>query len=187
MEPVDVPIRETWEAMQELQRAGLVKSIGVSNFNCQLLRDLLSWADIPPSVLQIESHPRLTQEKLIRFCHERDIIVTAFSPLGAEAYYAIDMATENQSLLTDPCVTSIASDVSRSPAQILLRWGIQRGTAVIPKSSNPLHMAENLNVFDFELTDSQMSKISDLNQNLRFNDPGEFCEKAFNTFFPIYE
>jgi len=164
MEPVDIPIRETWGAMEELQRAGLVKSIGVSNFNCQLLRDLLSYADIPPSVLQIESHPRLTQEKLIRFCGERDINVTAFSPLGAESYFSIGMADPSESLLNHQVIVDVAQSVSRTPAQVLLRWGIQRSTAIVPKTSNSDRMAENIALFDFELSDAQMQAISALNR-----------------------
>ena len=75
----------------------------------------------------------------------------------------------------------------RTPAQVLLRWGVQRGTAVIPKSANEGRLRENLNCFDFELSDAEMRSISRLNRNRRFNDPGDFCEAAFNTFFPIYE
>ena len=82
---------------------------------------------------------------------------------------------------------TIAAAHQRSPAQVLLRWGVQRGTAVVPKTSNADRLQENLSIFDFRLDDDEMSKISGLNCNRRFNDPGDFCESAFNTFFPIYE
>jgi D-xylose reductase len=187
MEPAPVPIAETWRAMEQLVRAGLVRNIGVSNFGASLLRDLLSYAEIAPAVLQVEMHPFLTQEKLLRFCQEAGIAVTAFSPLGAASYFSIGMAGEGDSALEQPVVSDIAARHGKSPAQVLLRWGVQRGTAVIPKSTKVERLRENLSIFDFELTTDEMAAISGLNRNRRFNDPGVFCEKAFNTFFPIYE
>lgn len=187
VEEVGVPIRETWEAMQELVDAGLVKNIGVCNFGTSLLRDLLSWADIPPAVLQVELHPYLVQEKLVRYCHDQTVAVTAFSPLGAQSYFSLGMADPAESVLQNPVVRSIASDVGRTAAQVVLRWGVQRGTSVIPKSVNPGRMRENLALFDFELSEEQMQQISGLDQHRRFNDPGQFGEAAFNTFLPIYE
>ncbi len=182
-----VPIRETWEAMEDLVKAGLVKDIGVCNFNCQLLRDLLSYARIRPAVLQVESHPQLTQEKLIRYCHQEQMAVTAFSPLGAQSYFSLGMANPEESVLSQPVVKEIASQHKVTPAQIVLRWGIQRGTAIIPKTSQVGRLKENLELFDFELIEAEMDSISALNQNRRFNDPGVFAEAAFNTFLPIYE
>jgi D-xylose reductase len=187
MKPVRIPISETWEAMEELVRAGLVRRIGVSNFGTSLLRDLLAFAKIRPSVLQIELHPYLTQEKLLRFCQEEGIAVTAFSPLGALSYCSIGMARTDESVLETSAVREVAARRKRTPAQVVLRWGVQRGTAVIPKTSSPKRLAENLAIFDFQLSDDEMKTISALNCNRRFNDPGDFCERAFNTFFPIYE
>jgi len=187
MEFDKVPIAETWAAMEKLQEAGLVKNIGVCNFGTALLRDLLSYADQPPAVLQVESHPYLTQEKLLRFCREQGIAYTAFSPLGALSYHDLGMADRSDSLLEHAEIRTIAASHDRTPAQVLLRWGVQRGTAVIPKTSKSERLAENIAIFDFELGPDQMTAISDLNQNRRYNDPGVFCEKAFNTFCPIYE
>jgi D-xylose reductase len=84
-------------------------------------------------------------------------------------------------------VREAATRHGKSPAQVVLRWGVQRGTAVIPKTSRPERLRENFAIFDFALTAGEMDAISALNRNRRFNDPGVFCEKAFNTFFPIYE
>ena len=182
-----VSIHETWQALQDLQREGLIRNIGISNFNITLIRELWSQAEIKPSVLQVELHPYLTQEKLLRFCSEHDIAVTGFSPLGAISYVPIGMAQANDSLLELPLIQEIASRHHKSPAQILLRWGIQRGTAVIPKSSNPTRLQDNIQIYDFSLTSEEMSQISALNQNKRYNDPGHFCEQAFNCFYPIYE
>ncbi len=187
IEYVPVSIRETWEAMEKLVESGLVKNIGICNFNCQLLRELLTSAKIRPSVLQIESHPQLTQENLIRFCGDEDIAVTAFSPLGAESYYSLNMAEANESVLRQPIVQEIAAETGKTPGQVVLRWGVQRGTSIVPKTSRVERLKENLAIFDFELTEEQMQNISALNLNRRFNDPGQFAEAAFNTFFPIYE
>ncbi|MCB1231868.1 MAG: aldo/keto reductase [Verrucomicrobiae bacterium] len=187
MEPVHVPISETWAGMEELVRDGLVKNIGVCNFGTSLLRDLLSYAEIPPAVLQVESHPYLTQDKLLRFCEQEGIAYTAFSPLGALSYFSLGMAEENESVITEPTVVEIAERLGKTPAQVVLRWGVQRNTAIVPKTSKRERLEENLAIFDFELTAADMDAFSSLNRNRRFNDPGHFCEEAFNTFFPIYE
>lgn len=182
-----VPIHETWRAMEGLVRDGLVKNIGVCNFGVSLLRDLLTCAEVHPSVLQVESHPYLTQDKLLRYCREENIAVTAFSPLGAQSYFSLNMAEESESVLEQEVVKEIAGKHGRTAAQVVLRWGVQRGTAVVPKSSKPERLRENIALFDFELTGDEMTAISALNRNRRFNDPGDFCEAAFNTFLPIYE
>ena len=187
MEPDSVPIYDTWQAMQELKEAGLTREIGVSNFGTSQLRDMLAWADVPPAVLQIELHPYLTQEKLLRFCEESGIAVTGFSPLGALSYFSLDMATPEESVVDQPVIQKIAAKHQRTAAQVVLRWGVQRGTSIVPKTTNPNRLAENLALFDFELSAEQIAAISALNQNRRFNDPGDFCESAFNRFFPIYE
>ncbi len=182
-----VPIRETWEAMQELVKAGLVREIGLSNFGVSLIRDVLSYASVLPAMLQIELHPYLTQEKLLRFCRESGIAVTGFSPLGAQSYFSLNMAQADEAVIKQPLVQSIAAGHQRTPAQVVLRWGIQRGTAIVPKTSRMERLRENIALFDFELTSEEMSAIGGLNRNRRFNDPGDFAESAFNTFFPIYE
>ena len=187
MRPINVPYAETWGAMEELQRAGLVKRIGVSNLNISLLRDVLSYAAIRPAVHQIELHPYLTQPRMLRFCAQEKIAVTAFSPLGSPSYESIGMARPEENVLHDPVVTAIAAAHGRTPAQIALRWGVQRGCSVIPKTISPARLAENLALFDFALTPAEMSAIDALDRHRRFNDPGHFAEKAFNTFFPIFD
>lgn len=187
MRPAKVPLSETWRAMESLLLTGKVKQIGVCNYNSGLMQDLLSYAEVKPAMLQIESHPYLTQEKLLRLCAMHDIPVTAFSPLGALSYLELEMASINESVLQQDCVLAAAEATGKTAAQVVLRWGIQRGTAVIPKTIKPERMRENLDVMDFQLSDTQMQAISALNQNRRFNDPGDFCEAAFNTFHPIYD
>ncbi len=187
MEPDLVPIAETWGAMEDLVEAGLVKEIGVCNFNTGLLHDLIASARRKPALLQIESHPYLTQERLIRLAQQYEMAVTAFSPLGSLSYLELGMAEAQECLLDEPVICAAANRLQRSSAQILLRWGLQRGTAVIPKSSQLKRLRENIDVFDFSLSDAEMSAISALNRNRRFNDPGLFCDEAFGSFFPIYD
>ena len=183
----NVPLIETWQAMEEVAKAGLTREIGVSNYSTVLLRDMLNQTSTVPAMLQVELHPYLTQEKLIRFCKEAGIGVTGFSPLGAQSYFALNMAEASESLLNHELIGDIASSVGKTAAQVLLRWGVQRGTAIVPKTTSRERLIENLSIFDFELAEDQMNQISKLNRHRRFNDPGDFCEAAFNTFFPIYD
>jgi len=187
MAPDAVPLSDTWGAMEELVHAGLVKEIGVCNYNTGLLHDLMAYSQIKPAMLQIESHPYLTQERLLRAAAQYDMAVTAFSPLGALSYLELNMADMGESVLEQAAVKEAAARVDRTSAQVVLRWGIQRGTAVIPKTSRVERLKENQLLFDFELNEAEMSAISALNRNRRFNDPGHFCEEAFGTFFPIYD
>lgn len=187
MKLAKVPRHEVWGAMEELVRAGLVRNIGVCNYNTALLRDLLAYAQIRPTVLQVELHPYLTQEKLLRFCREEDIAVTGFSPLGAPSYVPLGAAKPEESVMEGQVIRDLAQRHGKTPAQIVLRWGVQRGTAIVPKTSKPERLVENLSIFDFALTEEEMNTISALNRNRRFNDPGVFCEAAFHTFCPIYE
>ncbi len=187
MEYDPVPIIDTWRAMEEVAKMGLARHIGVSNFNIGLIRDLLAQCNIRPSVLQVEAHPYLVQSKLLRYCQQESIAMTAFSPLGAPSYVPLGMAQASDSVLVNPVIVEIANRHQKTPAQIVLRWGIQRGTSVIPKSSNVGRLCENLALHNFELSDQEMKSIQELDRNQRFNDPGVFCEAAFGTFFPIYE
>ncbi len=187
MEAEAVGLHETWHGMEGLVERGLVKNIGICNYTSALLHDLMAYAKIKPALLQIESHPYLTQEGLIRAAHNHDVQVTAFSPLGALSYIAPDGVNEADSVLLEPAVIAAAKRVNRTAAQVVLRWGIQRGTAIIPKTTRLARLRENLDLFTFELKPSEMVAISALNINRRFNDPGIFCETAFNTFYPIYD
>lgn len=187
MKLAPVPLSETWSAMEKQVESGKVKHIGVCNYNTGLLHDLMSYAKIKPAVLQIESHPYLTQEKLIRLAKQYNLEVTAFSPLGALSYLELGMAGAAESVIEQDVVKKAALRTGKTEAQVVLRWGVQRGTAIIPKTSRPERLTENLNIFDFELNEDEMAAISALNINRRFNDPGDFCEAAFNTFNPIYD
>ncbi|MDF1824971.1 MAG: aldo/keto reductase [Verrucomicrobiales bacterium] len=187
MKCIEVPYSETWKAMEELVDAGLTKRIGVCNLGTAMLRDLKSYARIQPAVNQVEMHPYLTQENLHRFCEGADIAVTAFSPFGASSYVPLSMADANESLFDDPVISEIASAHGKSVGQIALRWAVQRGTAAIPKTQTVAHLKENLDIYDFELSDAEMLTIDQMNRDRRFNDPAEFCEAAFNTYCPIFD
>ena len=182
-----VPLQDTWAAMSQLKASGRVGHIGVCNYNAGLLQDLMNYAATAPEVLQLEAHPYLTQERMIRFAQQKGLAVSAFSPLGATSYLELDMADAQELVLDHPTIREIADEASKTPAQIVLRWGVQRQTSVIVKSVQGHRMRENLAITDFVLSKEQMDRISRLNQNRRFNDPGAFCEAAFNTFHPIYD
>ncbi len=187
MSPIRVPYADTWQAMEELVDAGLSKKIGVCNLTTSALRDILSYARIHPAVLQVERHPYLCQENLLRFCQEEDIALTAFSPFGADSYLPLGMAQESERLLTHPTLEKIANAHQKSPAQVALRWAVQAGTVPIPKTQSPDHLRENIDLFDFTLSPKELTAISALDQNRRFNDPAVFGEEAFHTFYPIFD
>ncbi|CAB9501286.1 Deoxymugineic acid synthase 1 [Seminavis robusta] len=178
---------ETWKAMENLVDQGLAKTIGVCNFSTQLLRQLLSTARIRPSTLQVELHPHNSQKNLVRFARDAGMKVTAFSVFGSSSYVELNMATDQDSLMKDATIVEIASNKGKSPAQVLLRWAIQRNTFPLCKTSTESRMAENRDVFDFHLSTDEMARIDGLNQNRRYNDPGAFCEPGMGTFCPIYD
>ena len=151
MEEDNVSYQETWRAMEELHKEGLVRNIGVSNIGTLLLRDLLNYAEIKPQVLQVEMHPYLAQEKLLIFCRTKGIAVTAYSNLGAGSYVELGGATYEESCLNESTVKDIAVKHGKSPAQIVLRWGVQRGTAIIPKTTSKERLVENLSL-EFNLS-----------------------------------
>lgn len=180
-------INATWKAMEELVYNNKTKHIGISNFNCQHIRQILSIARIRPTSLQVECHPHLSQEKLIRFAREAGIRVSAFSCLGGASYISLDMATTNDLLFENAIILEICRIHKKTAAQVMLRWAIQRNTLPINKSSSSTRMRENRGVFDFYLTKEEMKAIDSLNKNHRYNDPGHFCEGGMGTFCPIYE
>lgn len=163
-----ISVRETWEAMEELVKAGLVKAIGVANFTAPMIIDLLSYAKIKPAVNQIELHAYLQQPELLEFCKYNNIVVTAYSPLGSPGNYK---EKGFPVLVEDDAIVEIARNRGKSPAQILIRWGIQRKTVVIPKSITPERIRGNFDVFNFELSEAEMETIKGLNKNLRFVNP----------------
>nr|CDS21184.1 aldo keto reductase family 1 member B4 [Echinococcus granulosus] len=158
--------------MEELVSARLVKSIGVSNFNKRQLERILASCTIPPAVNQVEVNIHCPNTKLIEFCHSKNIQVEGYAPLGCPGF----LKGEVKSLLNDEKVVEIAHKHKRTPAQVLLRHGIQRGIVVIVKSVTPERIKSNFDVFDFELTDVEMEKLNRTDSNKRiFSLPALFC------------
>ncbi len=154
----------TWRALERIYRDGLARSIGVSNFQPHHLRRLHNECEIPPAVDQIEVHPYLTQEDVRAFCAEHEIAVEAWSPLGRGG------------VLDDPEIQTISRDTGKTAAQVVLRWHIQRGDIIFPKSVHRARIKENFDIFDFELTPEQMASITALNKNERVGpDPDKFA------------
>jgi 2,5-diketo-D-gluconate reductase A len=154
----------TWNTLEEFYQDGRARSIGVSNFQAHHLRRLHTESEIPPAVDQIEVNPYLTQDELRQFCGQHQIAVEAWSPLGRGRD------------LDDPTIEAIARRVSKTPAQVILRWHIERGDIVVPKSVNPGRIRENIDIFDFELSGEKVEVISALNRNQRTGpDPDKFA------------
>ncbi len=183
---VNNDINTTWAAMEELVDAGLTKCIGLSNFNCQHIRQVLSVCRVRPTTLQVEVHPHNSQVKLLRFAREAGLRVACFSPLGATSYISLDMATESDVLMRNKIVEGLAKKHNKTSVQVMLRWALQRNTLPISKSNSPVRMRENRDLFDFYLHKRDMEALDALNQNRRFNDPGVFAQ-GMGTFCPIYE
>ncbi|EIW63330.1 D-xylose reductase [Trametes versicolor FP-101664 SS1] len=176
-----VPLRDTWEALEQLVDEGYIKHLGVSNMASALLMDLLSYARHRPSVLQIEIHPYNAQERAVQYAHSQGLAVTAYSSFGPLGFRELDSpkAVRTQALFAHPTVTSIALAHARTPAQVVLRWATQRGLAVIPKSNTEQQMQENLESASFDLTQQEMEIITGLNIGLRFNDPADDFEGCY--------
>ncbi|MGE7919755.1 aldo/keto reductase [Viridibacillus sp. NPDC093762] len=154
---------DAYKALETIYKEGLVRSIGVSNFQVHHLENLLKETEIKPVINQIEFHPRLTQQEVRNYCAEHDIQVEAWSPLM------------NGELLKDETLQSIAAKHSKTAAQIVLKWDLQHQVVTIPKTMTELRMEENINVFDFELTTEEMTQIDALNDNFRCGpNPDEF-------------
>lgn len=167
----NTPIQATWKAMEKLVDEGLAKNIGVSNFNGSMLLDVMRYARIPPSVLQIEHHPYLVQQPLLNLAKDLGIAVTAYSSFGPASWTELGMHEQVASLLEHDGVMSIASKHGKTPAQVLLRWASQRGIAVIPKSSNPDRAKSNFQSEDFIIAEEDMKTISAMDKGVRLNDP----------------
>ncbi|VDN01965.1 unnamed protein product [Thelazia callipaeda] len=164
----DTDYLDTWRAMEEYVESGKIRSIGLSNFNHKQIQRVIDCGVIKPAILQVELHPYFQQSKLINFCKSRGIVITAYSPL---ANAAMPFRNENDAiLLDDPIILKLAEVHHKSPAQVVLRWAIQRGLVVIPKSVTEKRIIENLNIFDFELMSNEMALIDDMDRNWRILD-----------------
>jgi len=160
---IEVAYVETWKAMEEIYRSGRAKSIGVSNFNAHHLRKLHGETDVVPAVNQIEVHPYLAQDELRAFNAQHQIATEAWSPIA------------QGKVLDDPALLRVAERVGRTPAQVTLRWHVQRGDIVFPKSVTRSRIEENFDIFGFELSEDDLREITLLNRDERTGpDPDTF-------------
>ena len=161
--PVPAKMRDTWQAMEEILASGRTRAIGVCNFLTHHLDELLSVARIPPAVNQFEHHPRLQQPELVSYCEARGIAVQAWAPVMRGR------------VLLVPELVQIAQAHGKSPAQVSIRWILQRGLATIPKSIHENRLRENADVYDFELSDAEMAIIESLDRGERLGpDPDRY-------------
>ncbi|MBO0677257.1 aldo/keto reductase [Mycolicibacterium sp. S2-37] len=154
---------DSWGGMMKLRQDGLARSIGVCNFNEEHLLNIIQLSFFTPAINQIELHPLLNQAELRAINAENNVVTEAYGPLGVGR------------LLDNPTVTAVAEAHGKTPAQVLIRWSIQLGNVVIPRSATPERIVSNLDVFDFELTDEQMATLNGLDEGTRFRpDPDTY-------------
>ncbi|RWR86137.1 aldo-keto reductase family 4 member C9-like protein [Cinnamomum micranthum f. kanehirae] len=156
MLPLCLP--ETWSAMEGLYASGQARAIGVSNFSTKKLQDLLSFSKVPPAVNQVECHPVWQQPALHNFCRSTGVHLSAYSPLGSPGSWI------KGDVLKDPTLIEIAEKLNKSPAQIALRWGLQSGHSVLPKSTNETRIKKNLDLFDWSIPQHLFLKLSEIPQ-----------------------
>lgn len=158
-----------YRLLEKAYREGKIKAIGISNFHDEKLEKLLAECEIKPHVIQMESHPYYTDKKTMDRLSEYGTRLMAWYPLGHG----------DRALLGEPVFTRLAEKYGKSNAQIILRWHVQRGTAVIPGSTNPDHIRDNADIFDFELTDEEMAEIEKLNKNVRYYEATPEKEESY--------
>jgi len=175
-------LEEVWKGMEEMVDAGLTRSIGISNFNSQQIERILKVARIKPANIQVECHAYLQQKKLRDLCKSKGITVCAYGPIGSPGKPEVERkrgwptSGNLPQLLQDDVVNNIAKKYSKSPAQILLRFLIQEGIVVIPKSGNPDRIKQNFQVFDFDLDSADLILLRDLDRGARYFDMPFFME-----------
>uniref|UniRef100_A0A1A9WTK9 NADP-dependent oxidoreductase domain-containing protein n=1 Tax=Glossina brevipalpis TaxID=37001 RepID=A0A1A9WTK9_9MUSC len=176
----DIDYLDTYKAMEELVKSGLVRSIGVSNFNSEQLQRILDHCRIKPVTNQVECSPALNQRKLTAFCKERDIVVTAYSPLGRP-----NLTEKTPEFYFSSKTQTLAEKYQKTPAQIILRYLVDIGTVPIPKSSNPKRIEENLNIFDFKFTANDIELMDTFNTGDRLV-PFNLIKAQNHKYFPFH-
>lgn len=160
---------DTWRAMEAMVEAGQVKTIGVSNFSIEETQEIMDLAKIQPAMNQSESHPYFNNHELMKWCHSKGIQFTAYSPLGNLSLIKTDDERHANHSLKHADIEQIGTRHKKSPAQVILRWHLQSGAIVIPKTSNEKRVSENADIFDFQLSSEEMQAIEAMNKP---NDAG---------------
>ncbi len=168
-------IRTGYRHLEEAYKAGKVRAIGISNFPIEGLRRLLGESEIKPSLIQVECHPYFPQTELKALLKEHNIALQAWYPLGGRG---------NASIMSEPVIEEIAKTHGKSPAQVILRWHVQLGHSIVPGSKTPSHIAENLDLFNFELTNEEMAQINGLDKGEPIFQRTPEVEHFFATFAP---
>jgi len=182
----EVPIIETWKSMLKAKKEGLVKHVGVSNFSVKKLKDLSAKTNDSPEMNQIELHPYLQQDNMLDYCKNNGIHVTAYSPLGSSDRPDSMKADDEPSLLENEVIHEIADKHDATPAQILIKWAVERDTIVIPKSTNAGRIEENLKSAELSLDDEDMAKIKKLDYHYRYLD-GKVFETESDMYRDIFD
>lgn len=159
-------LNETWQAFEHLVNRGYVNSIGLSNFTARQVERIWKSATIKPSNLQLECHAYLQQREIEKYCTGKKVVMSAYAPIGAPG--RTDKRAEDPDLLKDPVICKIAAECSKTPAQVLLNFLVQKKMVVITKSEKPERIKENDDIFDWSLTSSHKMKISELDRNVKF-------------------
>ena len=163
----EAPLSHTWSAMEKAVDLGLTRHIGVSNFNTLKLKEILATARLQPEMNQVELHPFLQQNNLLDYCRENDIHLTAYAPLGS-AYRVVDKEVDFPILLENDTIKKIAAKHQATPAQVAISWGINRGTAVIPKSVKKSRILENFEAVQLQLDEEDIQQINSLEGPFRY-------------------
>lgn len=182
----EAPLIETWNKFLEAKEQGLIRNAGVSNFSIRRLKELMEDTEDNPELNQVELHPYLQQNELREFCRKNEIHLTAYSPLGSGDRPDGMKADDEPSLLENKVIKEIAEKHNASAGQILIKWHLERGNAVIPKSTNPGRIKENLQSAEIELDKDDLQKIADLDRHFRYVT-GEFFVTPGNPYEDIYD
>jgi len=166
----EVPLIETWKAMEDGLKQGLCRHLGVSNFSQKKLAHIIEHSSSKPEVNQVEGHPYLQQKELLDFCHSEQVLLTAYSPLGSGDRPAFLKKPDEPSLSEHPLIREIAGQRGISPSQVLLAWGINRDTVVLAKSVSSIHLQENFKAVEIQLSTQEISALADLDIHYRFVD-----------------
>ncbi|MCH7400256.1 aldo/keto reductase [Belliella kenyensis] len=166
----DVPLAQTWQGMQQMQQEGLTRHIGVSNFNTEKLKELFAIGGQGPELNQVEMHPYLRQEKLVNFCKDKGMLMTAYSPLGSGDRSISSKKSDEPKLFEDHLVLSLADKYKVSPAQILIAFSVHRDIAVIPKSVNEERIKQNLEAGSIEFEVEDFKALNAITTQYRFID-----------------